>query len=149
MDKKENKFTKFITELFMGTETKVDVEVKEDVVEEVKLEDEPSTEELKDTIEEVVEVVAAEVEKAYVTEDEVKELISETVAQTLEAIKLSKEDNTKTIEGLVKENESLKLTVEAIQLELQKPSKKATVVIPAVKKGDESDNWSMAGSVKK
>lgn len=83
----------------------------------------------------------------YMDKSDVEALIAATVEQTINAIKLAKEESKVSLEELKTENKAFRETIAEIKLELEKPAKKAEVVIPTVKNSD-TEYWSMANAVK-
>ena len=140
MEKNEGKFTSFIKSIFMASEEPV----IEEVVVELQPED-PTIEEVSEVVEQLAEVVAEEAKIEYMLKEDAEELIKDVVTQTIEHIKMAAAAS-KEAGDLA--NKAMATRVEKLELELQKPSKKAEKVIPPVKEV-KAEHFSMAAEIKK
>ena len=142
MENTKNGFTEFVKSLFSisdGTEViKDEVPNTDEVVKEVlstdevaevmeaaagvEDEDTVTIEEIKEVAEKAVEL-STDIAKSYITEETVRDIVSEVVSNTLHSIQMSAQKASEANGELVER-------LEKLELELNTPAKKAEVVVP-------------------
>jgi hypothetical protein len=120
--------------------------VAEEVEVEAKADTETTVEEVKEVAEKAVEL-ASEVTANYITEDQVKGIVEDVVAKTLEIIKEANTAQNELKLSLEAKNTELEARLVKMEEELSAPSKKPTKTVPPVS-DKESGKFSMQSYIK-